>query len=225
MSTRRCTCACAREPLRQREARQLRPRRARAPAAVAYLRVWGRQTRAALEAMRATHPRSGYFAPSCIAHAHNLRFGSAPSVAGVRLIDGMHDWFFGDEGADAASPPRGGGGSRRYAMDACGDLPCRSNGTGAVGRRRKPRRARDDPCPILSSVRECRGPCMQARRRRRIRLGLNPEHAGHNVCSAGWAVWLGWLRVCVRTGVACVGRASGCVCKCVCLERAYLVCA
>ena len=39
----------------------------RTPAAVAYLRVWGRQTRAALEAMRATHPRSGYFAPSCIA--------------------------------------------------------------------------------------------------------------------------------------------------------------
>ena len=25
-------------------------------------------------------------------------------------------------------------------------------------------------------------PCQAARRRRRIRLGLNPEHSGHNVC-------------------------------------------
>jgi hypothetical protein len=40
--------------------------------------------------------------------------------------------------------------------------------------------------------------------------------------SAGWAVWfIGRLRVCVRTGVGCCMRvASGCVCKCVCLERA-----
>ena len=32
--------------------------------------------------------------------------------------------------------------------------------------------------------------------------------------SAGWAVRLGWFRVCVRTGVACMPVALGCVCKC-----------
>jgi hypothetical protein len=33
--------------------------------------------------------------------------------------------------------------------------------------------------------------------------------------SAGWAVWLGWLRVCVRTGVACVWLRAVCASVCV----------
>ena len=38
--------------------------------------------------------------------------------------------------------------------------------------------------------------------------------------SAGWAVWLGWLRVCECADGCCMRVASGYVCKCVCLERA-----
>ena len=41
-----------------------------------------------------------------------------------------------------------------------------------------------------------------------------------NNCSAGWAVWLGWLHVCECADGCCMRVASGCVCKCVCLERA-----
>lgn len=122
-----------------------------------YLIAWGRATRAALGMLRA-RPSHGFFAPSCLAHASNLRFSSAPTVRGVLLIDAMHAWFFG------------GNDEPQYLVDQCGDLPC-SNATAGA-----------QQCPHLDSVRECHSLCRRARRERRIRLGLNPDAPGRNVC-------------------------------------------
>ena len=146
------------------------------PATLEYLKAWGRATRRALLTLRASPSaaRHGAFAPSCLAHASNLRFSSAPPVRGVRLIDAMHDWYFGTNlssspstadvlGSDAAE-------ARRFLFDECGDLPC-SNATGPT-----------QQCPRLGSVRLCNSLCRLARRRRRIRIGLDPSAPGRNVC-------------------------------------------
>lgn len=139
-------------------------------AAVAYLRHWGQVTRATIETRRARHT-DGFFAPSCLAHAANLRFSSSPMVGGVALIDAIHHWFFVADG-----------GSLQYAIDGCGDLPC-TNETGRAGEPGgRAARANRERCPLLDSVRECKRNCKLARRKRRIRLGLNPEYPGHNVC-------------------------------------------
>ena len=139
-----------------------------------YLRAWGRQTRSTLEALVRGHPRSGAFAPSCLAHAANLRFSSAPTVGGWRLVDAMHVWYFGDErdAGSSGAPPA------PFAIDACGELPC-TNDTAAASDGGS---ARESRCPLLDSVRACHSRCKQMRRRRRIRLGLNPNLRGHNVC-------------------------------------------
>ena len=133
----------------------------RAPA-IEYLQHWGRATRATIESLR-SRPSNGFFAPSCLAHASNLRFSSSPLVGGMKLLDAMHAWYFHADGASA-----------QYAIDSCGDLPC-TNDT-AVGR------LAEDRCPVLDSLRECHARCRLNRRRRRIRLGLNPRLPGHNVC-------------------------------------------
>ena len=81
----------------------------------------------------------------------------------------MHAWYFAADGRAA-----------QYAMDGCGDLPCSLDpNVTAEGATSGLRSAR---CPLLESVRECHARCRLNRRRRRIRLGLNPAHVGHNVC-------------------------------------------
>ena len=89
----------------------------------------------------------------------------------------------------------GAAGSRaQYAIDECGDLPCTNDtsitqavhAAGAAGGDRGEIehnvRVASRACPTLDSVRECHQRCQSSRRKRRIRLGLNPDHAGHNVC-------------------------------------------
>ena len=48
--------------------------------------------------------------------------------------------------------------------------------------------------------------------------GMAAPLAAFGWSSAGWAVWLSWFRVCADG--CCMRVASGCVCKCVCVERA-----
>lgn len=130
----------------------------REPASLDYLRTWGQQTRASLDRLRAD-PRHGFFAPSCLAHASNLRFGSAPRVGGTRLVDAMRAWFFNADG-----------GPLQYSADSCPDgLPC-TNSTSP------------ESCLRLEDVRECRALCRLNRRKRRLRLGLDPHAGGHGVC-------------------------------------------
>ena len=125
-----------------------------------YLRTWGRSTRAALETLRG-RPSCGYFAPSCLAHASNLRFSSAPTIRGVRLLDAMHAWYFAE----------GAGAEGEYLLDDCGELPCSVAAAES-----------EQQCPRLDSVRECHALCRLKRRRRRIRIGLNPSAPGRHVC-------------------------------------------
>ena len=137
--------------------------------ALAYLRDWGRHVRTALTPLR-TRRTHGFYLPSCLAHASNLRFSTSPRVGGVRLIDAMHAWFFGDHGGGD-----GGGDGRgllQYAIDDCGELPCTNDS-----------HATTDQCPLLQGIRKCRGLCRLHKQRRRIRLGLNPRVPGHNVCA------------------------------------------
>ena len=132
------------------------------PQTLSYLRAWGRATRHALLSLRRSPEAAVHavFAPSCLAHAANLRFSSAPVVRGVRVIDAMHAWYFGSN-TDSTS---------RFVLDDCGDLPC-SNASSSA-----------QHCPTLSSVRICSGRCKLQRRQRRIRIGLNPTVRGRNVC-------------------------------------------
>mmetsp|Transcript_26523 Transcript_26523/g.67415 ORF Transcript_26523/g.67415 Transcript_26523/m.67415 type:complete len:160 (+) Transcript_26523:279-758(+) len=104
------------------------------------------------------------FLAVCLAfgsQASNLRFSSAPVLRGVRLVDAMHAWFFAPAGHD----------EMRYVMDDCGDLPC-SRASGP-----------SQQCPKLDSLRVCSSHrCKVHRRRRRIRIGLDPSALGRNVC-------------------------------------------
>ncbi|KAL1519741.1 hypothetical protein AB1Y20_023249 [Prymnesium parvum] len=122
---------------------------------LAYLRAWGEALAASLEGSlrRAGH---GYFVPSCLAHASNLGFESAPAVRGVRLREAMRAWFFSS-------------GGRTDLLERCGGLPC-SNASGAA-----------QYCPHLPT-RECRQLCQLARRRRRVRNGLDAASPGRHVC-------------------------------------------
>ena len=123
-----------------------------------YLKEWGQQARQAMESRR-RNKHDGFFAPSCLAHASNLRFSSAPMVGGSKLLDVMRSWYFGGDGS-----------SSQYATDDCGDLPCTKD------------KSAGEACPLLASVHECHTRCRLNRRKRRIRLGLNPRSPGHNVC-------------------------------------------
>ena len=136
---------------------------------VEYLRRWGQATRATIESRRSRRT-DGFFAPSCLAHAANLRFASSPIVGGTRLIEAMHHWYFHADGA-----------STQYAIDGCGELPCTTEIANASSSASGSRR-RHEKCPLLDTVKACHSRCKLARRRRRIRLGLNPSFSGHNVC-------------------------------------------
>ena len=123
-----------------------------------YLKEWGAAVRRALETLRSSRA-SGFFAPSCLAHASNLRFSTAPPVRGVRLSDAMRAWYFHGNGSD-----------EQYVADDCGDLPCADASVPS------------HQCPRLQSVRACHALCRLHRRRRRIRIGLDPSAPGRHVC-------------------------------------------
>jgi len=102
----------------------------------------------------------GFFAPSCLAHASNLHFDTAPTVRGTRLLDAMRAWYFTANGSAV-----------QYVLDDCGELPCSSEAATTKSQ-----------CPRLETVRECHARCRAARRRRRIKNGLDPSAPGRAVC-------------------------------------------
>ena len=89
-----------------------------------YLKRWGAWMRAQLAtiSLDVQHQASGFFAPSCLNHAENLGWGSAPRLGGVALRDAMRRWFFAPDSSPLAPPPR--------LSDDCGDLPCTQSAEG-----------------------------------------------------------------------------------------------
>ena len=122
-----------------------------------YLKEWGRRRAkrwrvGGVTSMMASLRRRASHTHQIYA-SRPLRWLVAPSCWMLR------SWYFGGDGS-----------ASQYATDDCGDLPCTKD------------RSAGEACPLLESVHECHTRCRLNRRKRRIRLGLNPRSPGHNVC-------------------------------------------